>query len=102
MSRVPSTLLSANLFAPCRYCCYLYFQLKTHKEVATAEEGDGDDEGGEVGTSLPSLPALAQYGRALSTLSLVVTILQTGLAYRSCCSQALHCTTQRCCLGAAG
>jgi hypothetical protein len=42
---------AALLFNSCRYCCYLYFQLKTHKEVASAAEGEDNHEGGEVNFS---------------------------------------------------
>lgn len=44
----PSPTTFSHAAWPCRYCCYLYFQLKTHKEEATAAEDEGDDEGGEV------------------------------------------------------
>jgi Ca2+:H+ antiporter len=54
------------------YCCYLYFQLKTHKEVATAEEGDGDGDGGEG--EVAEQPSLSLSG-ALAMLTGITVIV---------------------------
>ena len=52
-------------FAVCRYICYLYWQLKTHKDMFTGEEG-GDEEH-------PVLSIVAAFG-ALAVITIIVAI----------------------------
>ena len=49
----------------CRYICYLYWQLKTHKDMFTGEEG-GDEEH-------PVLSIVAAFG-ALAVITIIVAI----------------------------
>ena len=49
----------------CRYICYLYWQLKTHKDMFTGEEG-GDEEH-------PVLSIVAAFG-ALAVITIIVAV----------------------------
>ncbi len=70
----------------CRYCFYLYFQLKTHNEAMQPEADEGAADGEAGITEIAEGPALSLLG-SISILT-VITLL---VAAASECARRLPC-----------